>query len=48
MANITTACSRVCKADLSIEIGTIEIDLASVLMNDLASFLHTIFKDTES
>ena len=47
VANIATACSRVCKADLSIEIGTVEIDLTTVLMNDLAGCLNTVFKDTE-
>ena len=47
MANIATACSRVSKADLSIEIGTIEIDLATVLMNDLAGILNTFFENTE-
>ena len=46
MTDVTTYC-RVRQANLSVEIRTIQIDLAAMIMNNLASFHSTIFKNTE-
>lgn len=48
MANITSACSWVSQADLSIEIRAVEVDLTAVLVYNLASILNTIFEYTKS
>ena len=37
MADITTADGRVCQTDLRIEVGTVQIDLTTIIMNDFAS-----------
>lgn len=48
MTNVTSACSWVSQADLSIEVRAVEVDLATVLVYNLASILDTIFEDTKS
>lgn len=48
MTNVTSACSWVSQADLSIEVRAVEVDLATVLVYNLTSILNTIFEDTKS
>ena len=40
VADIASTRSRVCKADLSVEVCTIKVNLTAVLVNDFASWLH--------
>lgn len=47
MANISTARSRVGKTDLSVEVGTVEVDLTAVLVDDLARVLDTTLEHTK-
>lgn len=47
MTNVTSACSWVSQADLSIEVRAVEVDLATVLVYNLTSILNTIFEDTK-
>lgn len=36
MANVTAAGSRVGQTDLSVQVGTVQVDLTAVIVNDLA------------
>ena len=47
VADIASTRSRVCKTDLSVEVCTIKVNLTAVLVNDFASILNSILKDTE-
>ena len=47
VADIASTRSRVCKADLSVEVRTIKVNLTAVLVKDFASILNSVLKDTE-
>lgn len=47
MANVTTAGGRVRKANLSIQIRPVEVDLAAVGMNYITRLLDAIFEHTK-
>ena len=47
VADIASTRSRVCKTDLSVEVCTIKVNLTAVLVNDFASILNSVLKDTE-
>ena len=47
MADITTADGRVRQTDLRIEVGTVQIDLTPVVVDDLARVLHTVLENSE-
>ena len=47
VADITTADRRVCQPDLRIKVGTVQIDLTPVVVDDLARVLHTVFENSE-
>ena len=44
MANITTQITRARQANHRVHIRAIDIDLAAMLMNDPADFMHGFFK----
>ena len=48
VANITTAGSRVGQTNLCVEVGTVEVNLTAVVVDDIASVLDTRLKHSES
>jgi hypothetical protein len=47
MANVTTASSGVRETNLSIQIRSVEIDLTTIFMDDIASFLDAVLEHAE-
>ena len=47
VADVTAADGRVCQTDLRIEVGTVQIDLTPVIVDDLARVLHTVLENSE-
>lgn len=47
VADITTAYSGIGQTDLGIEVGTIQVHLTTVVMDDLTSILYTMLEDTK-
>ena len=48
MADVATACCRVRETNLSIQIRSIEVDLTTVFVDDVARHLDTVLEHTES
>lgn len=46
MANITAACGRVRETNLGIQIRSVEVDLTTILMDDIARLLDAVLKHT--
>jgi len=47
VADITTTSSRISQSNLSIQVGAIQIDLSTIVVNYLTSILDAFFKDTK-
>ena len=48
VADITTAGSRICETNLGIQIRSVEIDLTTILMDDIARLLDAVLKHAVS
>ena len=48
VTNIATTCGRVRETNLSIQIRTIEVDLTTILVDDIARHLDAVLEYAES